>query len=145
MTGLLETNPRSAVTKVSRVRPLLWTVFLGKNAAIVPDLIPFLDQGTPTSAGSITADAWLCDILGVAFRSQPPRTVYWRGSGHGVAVTCSFIASWGLHCPDIRNETVILSFDLFDIDSLLLIVLDVQMYATVSNDHCRSLLTLQWP
>lgn len=93
-----------------------------------PDPNPILDDGNPTSTGSIASASRLCDLVGISISLDPPRNIYRRGWGCEGLEPTTVICSWTLTLQDLEGKVTHVTFDLFDDDSPLIIGLYVTKY-----------------
>lgn len=109
------------------------------------DLNPILDEGSPTSTGSIHAAILLCNVLALKFNPEQPRNHYSRGWGCDAVQARPILYTWTLSIQDLHNRTIHLSFDLCDDYSPLIIGLDVQRYSKRSFLSRNQTITIQRP
>lgn len=98
-----------------------------------PDPNPIIDEGAPTSTGGMTNAARICDMLGIRFEVQEPRSHYMHGWGIECSDAKPIKCTWGLTVMDTRNLPVTFTFDLVEGDSPLIVGLDFKQYADTYN------------
>lgn len=78
---------------------------------------PVLDDGAPTSTGSINAAARICEILGRYFELERSPFTYERGLGVKGLGASQVLCSWILSFQDLRGQVTSIQLDLFGDDS----------------------------
>lgn len=106
---------------------------------------PILDEGSPTSTGSVKAASTLCDAIGIPLTLDPPRDVYQRGWGPTASNAVLITSSWTLTIQDMHDKAVSLTFDLSEDDSPLVIGLDAKRHSITDNLSTPARLILNRP
>lgn len=104
-----------------------------------------MDDGNPTSTGSIGAALRLCDILGICLQLDPPEFYYSRGWGCQGLGASPVICCWTIAVQDINGRVTYITFDLFDDDSPLIIGLDLIRYGISDFVSVQLTLTFKRP
>lgn len=65
---------------------------------------PTLDEGSPTSTGSITSAMKLAEGMGAKLEIDAPTRIYKRGWGTGFHDAEEIFASWTLVCQKVDNR-----------------------------------------
>ena len=103
---------------------------------------PILDEGAPTSTGSVQAAQRLCQIMGISLVLDSPSEVYLHGWGQKCLDAKLIRHSWTLTIPDRYGIPLSLTFDLTEGDDPLVVGLDVKEYAdTINRGRERVLIT----
>lgn len=97
------------------------------------NLNPILDEGAPTSTGGLINAARICDMLGISFSLDPPRSEYLHGWGTECAGARPILCSWDLKVSDAHGKPTTFTFDLVEGESPLILGLDVKRFANTDN------------
>lgn len=92
-----------------------------------------LDEGAPTSTGGVIDAMRLCDALARPLNLRAPREEYSHGWGTNCADAKKIKWSWDLMVEDMDGKPTMLTFDLVEGRSPLIIGLDVKRHADTMN------------
>ena len=115
------------------------------SVSLRADINPILDEGAPTSTGGIINASQICDFLCIPLTLRPPRTDYHHGWGLDCSGAKPIKHTWDLTINDINGKPTLISFDLVNGRSPLLVGLDIKRYADTLNRTTPSTLVFKRP
>lgn len=96
-----------------------------------------MDQGSPTSPGSLQSAHRLWNALGRPLKPNPPSTQYRRGWGSACADPKPIIATWTITFQDLNYPVTYLILDLTDNEEPLLATPDTCTTSALLTAHHR--------
>ena len=109
------------------------------------DLNPMLDEGAPTSTRGVNNAVQICNAFAIPMVLKPPRENYQHGWGQGCADAKPIQYTWDLSVDDINCKYTVMTFDLVEGFSPMLVGLDVKRHSDTVNGQTPSFIVFQRP
>lgn len=122
--SLMLSNSPMRLEYIMAVRPKVAHKMFSIGGLSFHDLIPILDEGGPTSTGSLKDAQELCKFLEISFSREPSQRYYGSGLSPSILNASRIICFWALTIQDRNSRTISFMFRIANDDSPLTVGLD---------------------
>ena len=104
-----------------------------------------LDEGAPTSTRGVNNSVQIFDALAIPMVLKPPHESYQHGWGQRCADAKPIHYTWDLSVNDINSKHTVMTFDLVEGFSPIIVGLDVKRLSDTVNRQTPSFIVFQRP